>query len=141
MKSSDRHLCYGWWSLLVWLTLGLLLEVLHGLKAGWYLDVGNETRRLMFTLGHAHGTLLALINLAAGLTIRNVPDCEVSRVASNALLAAGLLLPLGFLLGGIWIYGGDPGLGIWLVPFGGALLFVGVAGVARSVHRAILHER
>ena len=77
MKLSNRHLSFGWWSLLGWLALGLGLEALHGFKTGWYLDVGNETRRLMFTLAHAHGTLLALINLAAGLTLRVVPGCEL----------------------------------------------------------------
>ena len=136
MKLSDRHLRFGWWSLLGWLALGLGLEALHGFKTGWYLDVGNETRRLMFTLAHAHGTLLALINLAAGLTLRVVPGCELSRATSRSLLAAGVVLPLGFLLGGVQIYGGDPGAGVWLVPVGGLLLLVGVAGAARALHRA-----
>lgn len=52
---ARRHLRFGWWSLLFFLTFGLGLETLHGLKVGWYLDVENETRRLMWTLAHAHG--------------------------------------------------------------------------------------
>ena len=64
-----RHMRFGWASLLAFLTLGLALEGLHGLKVGWYLDVASSTRRLMFTLGHAHGTLLALVNIAYALTI------------------------------------------------------------------------
>ena len=58
-----RHLLFGWWSLLVFLSLGLGLETLHGFKVGWYLDVANEARRLTWTLAHAHGTLLGLIHL------------------------------------------------------------------------------
>jgi hypothetical protein len=130
MTIADRHLRFGWWSLLVFLSLGLALETLHGFKIGWYLDVGNEVRRLMFTLAHAHGTLLALVNIVVGLTARNVDGFELRRSVSVALIWAAILLPVGFLLGGIVIYDGDPGLGIWLVPVGALLLFYGVARVA-----------
>src|SRR5256885_1444530 len=80
-SSSDRPensgasvslLRFGWWALLVYLSLGLTVEALHGFKAAWYLDVGNDTRRLMFTLGHALGTALALVNIVAGLTARGL---------------------------------------------------------------------
>ena len=50
-----RHLRFGWWSLLCFLTLGIVLESLHGFKVGWYLDAAHSTRRLMWTLAHAHG--------------------------------------------------------------------------------------
>ena len=43
--------------------LGLLLESLQGFKVAAYLDVSNETRRLMWRLAHAHGTLLAVVNI------------------------------------------------------------------------------
>src|SRR5690606_12227628 len=43
---------------------------------------------------------------------------------SVSLDLASLLLPLGFFLGGLWHYAGDPGLGVLLVPVGGALLVV-----------------
>ena len=36
------HLRVGWWSLLIFLTLGLILEGMHGLKVGWYLDVSQR---------------------------------------------------------------------------------------------------
>ena len=39
---SRHHLRFGWWSLLVFLSLGIALETLHGFKIGWYLDVANE---------------------------------------------------------------------------------------------------
>jgi hypothetical protein len=60
-----RHLRAGWWGLLIYLGLGIALEMLHGFKIGFYLDVSNHTRRLMWTLAHAHGTLLALVNIAS----------------------------------------------------------------------------
>jgi len=69
----SRHLRFGWWSLLVFLTLGIALDAMHGFKLGWYLDTVNETRRLMFTLAHAHGTLLGLIHLGFAATLRALP--------------------------------------------------------------------
>ena len=133
MNSADRHLRLGWWSLAFFLTLGLGLETAHGFKAGWYLDVGNEMRRLMFTLAHAHGTLLALVNIAAGLTLRGVKGFELAPAASRALRWGALLLPAGFFLGGVVIHGGDPGPGILLAPVGALCLLYGVVGAARGL--------
>ena len=127
---ADRNLRFGWWSLLVFLSLGAVLEALHGFKIGWYVDVGNETRRLMFTLAHAHGTLLALVNIVAGLSGRIVERFTLRSSVSFALLWAAILLPAGFFLGGIVTYDGDPGLGVWLVPVGAALLFYSIARIA-----------
>jgi uncharacterized membrane protein len=134
-KNADRNLRFGWWSLLVFLSLGGALETLHGFKIGWYLDVGNETRRLMFTLAHAHGTLLALINIAAGLTVRKVDRFELRPSVSFALIWAAILLPAGFFLGGIVTYDGDPGLGVWLVPIGAVLLFYSIARIALDLSK------
>ena len=134
-KNAHRNLRFGWWSLLVFLSLGGALETLHGFKIGWYVDVGNETRRLMFTLAHAHGTLLALINIAAGLTARKVDRFELRPSVSFALIWAAILLPAGFFLGGIVIYDGDPGLGVWLVPVGAILLFYSVTRIALDLSK------
>jgi uncharacterized membrane protein len=134
-KNAHRNLRFGWWSLLVFLSLGGALETLHGFKIGWYVDVGNEMRRLMFTLAHAHGTLLALINIAAGLTARKVDRFELRSSVSFALIWAAILLPAGFFLGGIVIYDGDPGLGVWLVPVGAILLFYSVARIALDLSK------
>lgn len=131
----DRNLRFGWWSLLAFLSLGAALETLQGFKIGWYLDVGNDTRRLMFTLAHAHGTLLALVNIAAGLTARNVERFELRPTASFGLIWAALLLPGGFFLGGIVTHDGDPGLGVWLVPVGALLLFYSVARIALDLSK------
>ncbi len=135
VQLADRNLRFGWWSLLVFLSLGAILEALHGFKIGWYVDVGNETRRLMFTLAHAHGTLLALVNIVAGLTARIVERFTLRSSVSFALIWAAILLPAGFFLGGIVTYDGDPGLGVWLVPVGAALLFYSIARIALDLSK------
>jgi len=118
----------------VFTTLGLVLEAAHGLKLGWYLDVPAATRRLSFTLAHAHGTLLGVVHIAFGLTLGRISLSEVAAArASFALRAVTVLLPLGFLLGGFAFYGGDPGLAIALVPPSGALLVVALVLIARAV--------
>ena len=131
---SRRHLRFGWWSLLLFLMLGILLETMHGFKIRMYLDVSNETRRLMWTLAHAHGGLLGLIHLIFGLCLRIVPEIGSRhlRMISASLIMASVLLPGGFFLGGIVVYGGDPGLGILAVPIGGALLVVAIYNIARG---------
>jgi hypothetical protein len=130
----------GWWSLAVWLALGLLLEGLHACKLGWYLDVGNDARRLLLTLAHAHGTLLALVQLAfaatmppeAGVRLRRAgEEADRHQHAGACLRWAGVLMPLGFLAGGVFALGADPGYAIVLVPVGGILLLVGVVAAAR----------
>jgi hypothetical protein len=132
---AQRHLRFGWWSLLVFAALGLTLETLHGLKVRAYLDVSNETRRLMWTLAHAHGTLLGLVHVAFGLTVKSAaldPGAPHVRAISSALIAASVLLPGGFFLGGIAFYSGDPGLGVLLVPFGAVSLIAAVFMIARA---------
>jgi hypothetical protein len=130
-----RHLRVGWLSLLVFLTLGLALEALHGLKVQAYLNAMNETRRLMWTLAHAHGTLLAVVNLGFAFTVNHVPAWRprTRTLASCAFIAGSVLMPGGFFLGGVWVYAGDPGLGILLVPVGGLLLFLAVLLTALSL--------
>lgn len=130
-----RHLRFGWFSLLVFLTLGLALEALHGFKVQAYLNVMNETRRLMWTLAHAHGTLLGLAHLGFAFSASCTPSWapRTRTFASYALAAASVLMPAGFFIGGIWVYAGDPGLGILLVPVGGILLFAAVLLTALSL--------
>ena len=129
-----RHLKFGWWSLLLFLTLGLGLEALHGFKVGLYLNVSNETRRLMWRLAHVHGTLLALVNVVFGVTLPLARGwaTRTRDFAGSCLMAASVLIPGGFFLGGVVIYAGDPGLGIVLVPVGGLLLFVAIYLTARA---------
>lgn len=130
-----RHLRIGWWSLLVFLTLGMVLETLHGFKIGWYLNVSNETRRLMWSLAHAHGTLFSLIHIAFAATLSLLPARAGNwpDTASMFLNAATVLLPGGFFLGGLYIYGGDPGIGVYLVPLGAFCLLFAVLITASNV--------
>ena len=114
--------------------MGLILEALHGFKVDWYLDVGLETRREMWTLAHAHGTLLGLVNLALAV-VPGVDGSSSWRRISLALVAATVLMPSGFFLGGIRVYGGDPSLGILLVPVGGVCLLASVGLTALRVAR------
>ena len=117
---------FGLWALLCYLSLGIVLESLHGFKVDWYLEFA--TRRLMWTLGHAHGALLSLLVIGFGmmLHVRNERGASWPRIASACLMAATILLPGGFLLGGAFVYGGDPGIGVFLSPVGGVLLIAGV---------------
>ncbi|MBV71189.1 MAG: hypothetical protein CMH52_07535 [Myxococcales bacterium] len=130
------HLVFGWTMFLVFTILGLLLEALHGFKIGWYLDVGNETRRMMLRLAHVHGTLFGAVNILFAVTIgalSNSPAVTLLR-ASKMLRVGAILLPGGFLLGGLHIYDGDPGLGIVLAPIG-ALAFVASMALTVSLVR------
>ena len=132
-----RHLRFGWWSLLVFLTLGIALEGLHALKLELYLATGNEARRLLWTLAHAHGTLLAMLHLIFGVSAKIAMDWEPRKLelASRCLIGASILLPGGFFLGGVYVHDGDPGLGALLAPPGGLLLFVAVLLAARTPSR------
>jgi hypothetical protein len=132
---SIRHLRFGWWSLVVFTSLGFGLESLHAFKIGAYLGVGNETRRLMWTLAHAHGALLSVIHLIYGLGLRVMPELRAhnQRFISSSLMAASLLLPGGFFLGGVAFHGADPGsAGAVLIPVGAALLLMATFLVARA---------
>jgi hypothetical protein len=133
---ARKHLRAGWVGLAVFIGLGLVLEGLHAVKAPLYLDVGHETRRLMWTLAHAHGTLLSLVQLSAAATAVMLGPGVVPAGASRSLLTGLVLLPLGFFLGGFGTYGGDPGLGVFLAPIGALATLGGAGAVARNVWTA-----
>ena len=118
----------GWLLLAIALPLGVTLEALHGFKVQAYL--ASETRREMWRLAHAHGTLLGILCLvAAALAERHI--AAAVRARSLALLRWGaVLMPLGFFLGGVLNSEGDPSLGILLVPPGALLLVVALVRVA-----------
>lgn len=133
-EGARGHLRFGFWALLVFLVLGAGLEALHGFKVQFYLAVDNEARRLLWTLAHAHGTLLSLINIVFGLSLGTLALGAAGRtVASRCLYGASVLIPAGFFFGGVFIHEGDPGLGIVLVPVGFLLLVVAVFLAARAV--------
>jgi hypothetical protein len=120
---------FGLWSLLAYVALGLALEAMHGFKVAWYLEF--ETRRLLWTLAHAHGVLVSLLTIGFGMMLHSAAEPQTwHRVVSACLMAAVVLLPGGFLLGGIYVYGGDPGPGVLLSPVGGVLLLAAVLWTA-----------
>jgi hypothetical protein len=123
---AGLHRRFGWTALLVWMCGGLLLELFHGFKLGGYLL--DPLRREFWTLAHFHGALLSVVNLAY-VRWAEAPGLSAGRrvLASRALIAGSVLLPLGFLLGGLSHYEGDPGIGIFLAPLGGLVLLYAVA--------------
>jgi hypothetical protein len=127
-----RHLRFGWYALAAFSVLGLGLELLHAFKLGFYLDVASETRRLMWRLAHAHGTLLALVNIAFGGCASRLEPGRSRRRASACLVVAALSMPLGFFLGGAFATAADPGALVALVPAGAALLVAGAVSAARA---------
>jgi hypothetical protein len=138
MDYVRRHLRFGWSALLIFATLGLVLEALQGFKVAAYLDVANETRRLMWRLAHAHGALLGAINILFALTLKASSSFSGAPRISTTLIAATVLLPLGFFLGGVVFYSGDPGVGVLLVPIGAALLLLSLYWIASAIRSARL---
>jgi hypothetical protein len=128
------HLAMGWCLLSLFIALGMALEGMLAFKLGWFLDLANETRRLLFRLAHAHGVLLGLVNIAVALSLpHRVPRAARVEVwISRCLLLGSALLPAGFLLGGVVVLGGDPNPAILLSAIGAPLLFAGALGVTWS---------
>ena len=122
-----RLLFQGWVSIAIWISFGLLLEGLLGYKIPAFLEDGQ--RRELFRLAHTHGTLLSLVLITAALCLR-LFEIRPPAVAVNALRLGALLMPLGFLLGGIWHPEADPGVGVWLVPPGALMVIFGAIAIA-----------
>jgi hypothetical protein len=127
-----RHLRFGWYAMAAFSVLGLGLELLHAFKLGFYLDVASETRRLMWRLAHAHGTLLALVNIAFGGCAARLEPGRARRRASACFIVAAMSMPLGFFLGGAFAAAADPSALVALVPAGAALLIAGALSAARA---------
>lgn len=130
VPAKVRLLRSGWLGVLVYLLAGLGLEVLHGWKAPWYLDVGQSSRRLMWTLAHTHGTLFSLVAVVAAVSLPwgRAGAAKVAGWVVWGMLGGQVLMPLGFFLGGLWLQAGEPGAGVFLVPIGAVMMFIGVAG-------------
>lgn len=121
----------GWISVAIWMAVGLLLEGLLGYKAPSYLN--DPQRRELFRLAHSHGTLFGVVLIVAALTAQRygLPP----GLAQSALRVGAVMMPVGFLMAGIWHPEGDPGLAIWLVPPGALLLIFGAVAMALSLKK------
>lgn len=124
---ARRHLLYGWLCLFFFTAVGVGLESLLAYKVPLYVDADNEARRLLWRLAHAHGTLLALIQMGFSWSLSHLSERPAARQIGGLswlFLAAGLLVPLGFLGAGIDAVDGDPGPTIALVPAGAVALLI-----------------
>lgn len=132
VRAARRHFAVGWTGLLVAMLGGLAVDAMLGFKIGHYLDVDNQTRRLLWRLAHAHAGGISLLHLgiaayfSLGARVWNLRLRLASQGATLGLLA----MPTGFFLGGYQLYGGDPGLGIVLTPLGGMALIAAAACLA-----------
>lgn len=123
----------GWIGIAVWMSFGLLLEGLIGFRIPEYLN--DPVRRELFRLAHAHGTLLSLLLLAACLSARS-GIVQPARPGLLALMAGAVVMPTGFLLGGIVTYESDPNLLVFLAPVGGVLVIFGIVTLGLSIRSA-----
>lgn len=118
------HERFGWTALSIALAFGVALEGLHGFKV----EALDDLTREMWSLAHFHAVGLAVVNLVYAARAS-------SRAASRALLAGSVLLPLGFMLGGIGHFESDPGAGIVLAPAGALLVVYAVGAQAIAAWR------
>lgn len=111
------------------LAMGLWLEAMFGLRmAGW---MDDELRREFLRLGHAHGGLLALLNIGLGLaTERLQPPAKWAAGIRLAALTGGVLVGLGFIGGGLWHGPTDPGPIVLIVPAGALMLLTALIAAA-----------
>ncbi|MFN7956092.1 MAG: hypothetical protein U0610_30550 [bacterium] len=127
----------GWTMIAVFLVGGVVLEAFHLVKLPLYVDA--RLRRELWTLAHAHGTLLGVINVIFALTASRHMSDDTRRARAAALLRFGTpLVPLGFFLGGIGSAEGDPSVFIVLVPVGALLAAAAVAMLALDLGRSRL---
>lgn len=100
-----------------------LLTHLARRRAG-YLD--NPVRRGLWTAGHAHAGVLVLFTLAVLPYIDQADASDGTRTLIRSLLvAAPILMPLGFFLSVARPQDTRPNKLIWLTVAGGACLVVG----------------
>lgn len=121
---------FGWTALAIFAVLGLGLESLHLFKAPPYMEV--TIRRELWTLAHAHGVLLALVTVVFGMFLAPRETTTALRRAAAALRSGAILVPVGFLAGGIGNTETDPSLAIVAVPLGALLVIYALIVAALS---------
>jgi len=119
----------AWLSLVFWLSFGLLWEGLIGFRIPIYLT--DTVRRELFRLAHVHGTVLSLVLMLAVIWVDGYLIAR-PMPAIRALQIGSVLMPLGFLLGGIWHYESDPSVLVFLAPIGGLFVIFGIITITLS---------
>lgn len=103
---------------------GLSLLGLIARRTPGYLD--NQTRRALWTAGHAHAGVLVLFALVGLLYLERTDFSPGMRELVRWLLvAAPILMPLGFFLSVARPTDTRPNVLIWLVVIGGVSLITG----------------
>ena len=122
----------GWIGIAFWMSFGLLIEGLIGFRSPVYLQ--DPVRRELFRLAHTHGTVLSILLLIVVLYLaKNFIAPPLAALWS--LRIGTVLMPVGFLLGGIWHYESDPGVLVFLAPVGGLMIIFGVITIAVSTFK------
>lgn len=122
----------GFWLLAIALPLGITLEALHALKVPVYLH--STLRRELWTLAHAHGTLLGVLCLAyGGIAERWLPAAATRLRCARWLAVGASAMTVGFFAGGVLNFEGDPSPGILLVPLGALGLLVALVSALLGV--------
>lgn len=127
--SAEPHLRASIVLVALFLASGLWLEAMYGLRAEGWID--NPLRREFLRLGHAHGGLLGILNIALAWALERLhtPAAWAGKIRVAALLGAALV-GIGFMLGGLLHGPTDPGLPILAVPAGAMLLLSALIATA-----------
>ncbi len=120
---SRTHARFGWSLLLLSLCFGAALETLEAFRV--FALVGDPWRARMWSLAHFHGAALGLVNLVYAPWAEAAALSATTQSAGSWCLRAGsVLMPLGFVLGGVGAHETDPSLGVLLAPVGAGLIIV-----------------
>jgi hypothetical protein len=131
-RDYSSLLFHGLVGIAVWMSFGLLLEGLIAFRIPDYLS--DPVTREMFRLAHAHGTLLSLVLVAVGLSA-NADYISPANAGKLALHIGSVMMPVGFMLGGIGNYESDPNPLVFFAPLGGIMVIFGIVVSAVSFKR------
>lgn len=124
-----RHLRLSIGLIALFLASGIWLEAMIGLRAAGWVD--DELRRQFLRLGHAHGGLLGLVNVALAVAMERLATPQAwARWIRPAALGGAALVGLGFFVGGLWHGAEDPGPAVLVVPAGAMMLVASCVAVA-----------
>jgi hypothetical protein len=127
--NGDRHLRLSLACIAAFLAMGLVLEAMYGLRAQAWMD--DDLRREFLRLGHAHGGLLGVLNVALGWAmVRLQTPQEWARRIRVAALGGAVAVGLGFIGAGLWHGPTDPGPLVLVVPAGAMSLLTALVALA-----------